>query len=126
MPHIIVEYSDNLDVETKPLMRKLQAAMVATGSVNLKGLKCRAIKYDDYVIADEYEGYKFLHVELRIRGGRTKAVQQDMTQRVMDVLEAEFGHMREDGYLSLGVDLREMEKDIMRSHHNFPIGGVQT
>ena len=124
MPHIIVEYTANLEVETQPLMRQLQQAMVATGAVNLKGLKCRAIRLDDYLIADGYEGYQFLHVNLVVREGRTLEVRQDMAKRVMAVIETAFGHLRDDGYLSLSVDVREMPAAIALTKHNIPIGGV--
>jgi 5-carboxymethyl-2-hydroxymuconate isomerase len=120
MPHLTLEYTDNLQFDIQPLLARLHNELVATGAVNLKGIKSRAIRLTDYRIADGSEGYAFVHVGLLIREGRPREVQQEATRRVMAVLKETFGHRFENGYLSLSVDIKEMRDGIALTEHNIP------
>ncbi|HXD11879.1 MAG TPA: hypothetical protein VN653_17565 [Anaerolineales bacterium] len=120
MPHLTLEYSDNIEVDVQPLLARLHAEVVATGAINLKGIKSRAIKHTLYRIADGNPDYAFVHVGLLIREGRAIEVQKDATQRVMNVLKETFGHLFETRNLSLTVDLKEMRDGIALTEHNIP------
>jgi 5-carboxymethyl-2-hydroxymuconate isomerase len=120
MPHLTLEYTDNLQFDVQPLLARLHAELVATGAVNLKGIKSRAIRHSAYRIADGNEEYAFVHVNLLIREGRPFEVQRDAAQRVMDVLKETFGDRFEKGHLSLSVDIKEMRVGIAQTFHNIP------
>src|SRR5512136_1420804 len=104
MPHLTLEYTDNLSFDVQSLLARLHAELVATGAVNLKGIKSRAIRHTDYRIADGDPAYAFVHVNLLIREGRPLAVQQDAARRVMEVLKETFGQRFDNSSLSLSVD----------------------
>ena len=118
MPHLTLEYSDNLEVDVQPLLARLHEEVVATGAINLKGIKSRAIKHTQYRIADGDPDYAFVHVGLLIREGRPVEIQKEATQRVMTVLKETFGHLFEKRKLSLTVDLKEMRDGIALTEHN--------
>jgi 5-carboxymethyl-2-hydroxymuconate isomerase len=118
MPHLTLEYSDNLEVAVQPLLARLHEEVVATGAINLKGIKSRAIKHTQYRIADGDPDYAFVHVGLLIREGRPIEIQKEATQRVMKVLKETFGHLFEKRKLSLTVDLKEMRDGIALTEHN--------
>jgi 5-carboxymethyl-2-hydroxymuconate isomerase len=120
MPHLTLEYSDNIDVDVQPLLARLHEEVVATGAINLKGIKSRAIKHTQYRVADGDPDYAFVHVGLLIREGRPIEVQKEATQRVMKVLKETFGHLFEMRKLSLTVDLKEMRDGIALTDHNIP------
>ena len=120
MPHLTLEYSDNIEVDVQPLLARLHEEVVATGAINLKGIKSRAIKHTQYRIADGDPDYAFVHVGLLIREGRPTEVQKEATQRVMKVLKETFGHLFEKRKLSLTVDLKEMRDGIALTEHNIP------
>jgi 5-carboxymethyl-2-hydroxymuconate isomerase len=120
MPHLTLEYTDNLDFDVQPLLARLHEELVATGAVNLKGLKSRAVRHGDYRIADGNPEYAFVHVNLLIREGRPVEVQQDAAKRVMNVLKETFGHRYDNSYLSLSVDIQEMREGIAQTLHNIP------
>jgi 5-carboxymethyl-2-hydroxymuconate isomerase len=90
MPQIVVEYTDNLNVDIQPLLARLTEEVVATGAISLKGVKSRAVKRTEYRIADGDPGYAFVHVGLLIREGRPVEVQKEATQRVMKALKETF------------------------------------
>lgn len=118
MPHLTLEYSDNIEVDVQSLLARLHEEVVATGAINLKGIKSRAIKHTQYRIADGDADYAFVHVGLLIREGRPIEVQKEATQRVMKVLKETFGHLFEKRKLSLTVDLKEMRDGIALTEHN--------
>ena len=118
MPHLTLEYSDNLEVDVQPLLARLHEEVVATGAINLKGIKSRAIKHTQYRVADGDPDYAFVHVGLLIREGRPIEIQKEATQRVMNVLKQTFGHLFEKRKLSLTVDLKEMRDGIALTEHN--------
>jgi 5-carboxymethyl-2-hydroxymuconate isomerase len=120
MPHLTLEYSANIEIDVQPLLARLHEEVVATGAINLKGIKSRAIKHTQYRIADGDPEYAFVHVSLLIREGRPIEVQKDATQRVMKVLKETFGHLFEKRKLSLTVDLKEMRDGIALTEHNIP------
>ena len=118
MPHLTLEYSDNIEVDVQPLLARLQEEVVATGAINLKGIKSRAIKHTQFRVADGNPDYAFVHVGLLIREGRPIEIQKEATQRVMKVLKETFGHLFETRKLSLTVDLKEMRAGIALTEHN--------
>ena len=124
MPHLTLEYSDNIEVDVQPLLARLHEEVVATGAINLKGIKSRAIKHTQYRIADGDPDYAFVHVGLLIREGRPIEIQKEATQRVMQVLKETFGHLFEKRKLSLTVDLKEMRDGIALTEHNIPANSL--
>ncbi len=123
MPHLTLEYTDNLEFEIQPLLARLHQELVAIGAVNLKGIKSRAVRHTQYRIADGNPEYAFVHVGLLIREGRPVEVQQEAARRVMEALKETFGKRFESGYLSLSVDIKEMREGIALTLHNIPEKG---
>lgn len=127
MPHLVLEYSDNVEFEAQPLFSRLHNELVATGAVNLKGLKSRAIRHTEYRIADGHQGYGFVHLNILLRAGRPLETQQEIAKQAMAVLEETFGHYFDQGnYLSLSVDIKQMLPGIALTNHNIPAGGVKS
>jgi len=125
MPQITLEYTDNLEFEIQPLLARLHSELVATGAINLKGLKSRAVRHSDYRIADGCPDYAFVQVSLLIRAGRPPEVQREFSERIMAVLKETFSDRFEHGYLSLTVDVKEMREGIALTLHNIPEAGEQ-
>jgi 5-carboxymethyl-2-hydroxymuconate isomerase len=120
MPHLTLEYTDNLEFDVQPLLARLHAELVATGAINLKGIKSRAVRHSEYRIADGNKDYAFVHVNLLIREGRPPDIQKDAAQRVMAVLKESFGYRFKAGYLSLSVNIGEMRENVAITDHNIP------
>jgi 5-carboxymethyl-2-hydroxymuconate isomerase len=123
MPHLTLEYTDNLTFELQPTLARLHEQLVATGAIALKGIKSRAIRHADYRIADGNDAYAFVHVSLLIREGRPLETQQEIARRVMAVLDETFGQRFESNYLSLSVDIKEMRDAVSLTKHNIPAAG---
>jgi len=120
MPNLTLEYTDNLDFDVQALLARLHSELVATGAINLKGIKSRVIRHSEYRIADGNPEYAFVSVNLLIRAGRPLEVQKDMSQRILAALKETFGERFEYGYLSLSVDIKEMSEGVAMTFHNIP------
>jgi len=120
MPHLTLEYTANLDFDVQPLLARMHSELVATGAINLKGLKSRAVRRDEVRIADGNPDYAFVHVSLLIREGRPLNLQKEFAQRVMAVLEETFGDRFQNSHLSLSVDIKEMREGASLTVHNIP------
>jgi len=120
MPQLTLEYTDNLEFDVQSLLERLHSELVATGAINLKGLKSRAVRHTEYRIADGNPEYAFVHVNLLIREGRPLEVQKDASRRVLAVLKETFGDRFENNYISLSVDIKEMRDGVALTLHNIP------
>lgn len=124
MPHLILEYTDNIEFDSKTFFKNLHTSLVETGAVRMKGLKSRAIKLTDYYLADGYEGYKAAHLTIILREGRPREVQEEIAKRMMAALEDTFGHYRENGgFIGLSTNMSELEHGIALTNSNYPLGG---
>ena len=126
MPQLTLEYTDNLEFDVQSLLERLHSELVATGAINLKGLKSRAVRHTEYRIADGNPEYAFVHVNLLIREGRPLEVQKAASRRVLAVLKETFGDRFESNYISLSVDIKEMRDGVALTFHNIPAGEKQT
>ena len=70
MPHLTLEYTDNLNFDVQDVLKRLHSELAVTRVINLKGLKSRAVCQSEYRIADGNPEYAFVHVNLLIREGR--------------------------------------------------------
>ncbi len=120
MPQLTLEYTGNLNFDVQDVLARLHIELAATGAINLKGLKSRAVRLSDYRIADGNPEYAFVHVNLLIREGRPIEIKKQVSQCVMKVLEDTFGKHFENSHLSLSVDIKEMCEGIALTHHNIP------
>ena len=78
MPHLIIEYSANIEdqIALDALLDKLHASALGTGVFPLGGLRVRAHRADAYRIADKAPDNGFVHVTALIGHGRPLDVQQ--------------------------------------------------
>jgi 5-carboxymethyl-2-hydroxymuconate isomerase len=121
MPQLTLEYTANLDLEIQPLLARLHSELAATGAINLKGIKSRAVQHSAYRVADGNPNYAFVHVNLLIREGRPLEIQKDIAQRVLAVLKETLGNRFENSHLSLSVDIKEMREGTALTFHNIQV-----
>ncbi|OAL80899.1 5-carboxymethyl-2-hydroxymuconate isomerase [Acinetobacter sp. SFB] len=111
MPHIHLEYSDNIqNLEPKPILLALNQAMVDgayVGSAN--EVKSRAICQHDYVIGVGDASQAYVHAKVSLLSGRSVEVQQEISQLLLTTLEQ---HLPGQNQVSLQicVEILEMPK----------------
>ncbi len=112
MPHLIVEYSSNLEgFPAAHLLDALNATVIASGQVlNETDLKSRTVRTEQFVIGNDPTASRgFVHAELRLLAGRTPEVKRDLSDRIATVLREQTPHPA--GMLvQLSVDIVDMDK----------------
>ncbi|GIO26531.1 5-carboxymethyl-2-hydroxymuconate Delta-isomerase [Ornithinibacillus bavariensis] len=112
MPHVTVEYTDNLrdDGDIKGLLLKINETLIAEGDAfPIGGIRSRAIELKDYVIADGTGGNDdaFVHVTLKIGSGRPNEVKMAACDSLFRVLEEHFEKHFAERNIAISLELFE-------------------
>lgn len=112
MPHVIVEYSANLeeDVSPRELIDRVHATIVASGVFPIGGVRTRAERRDVYAVADRDPANAFCAILIRIGRGRDEETRRRVSQAVLATL----ADMTADAFrkrgLSLSVEIQEIDE----------------
>ena len=112
MPHIVVEYSANLEQQIAPqaLVDRIHAAIMDCGVFERSAVRTRAERRDVYRIYDGAPANAFLHVTLRIGPGRSLEIRRQVGQ---GVVEAILGCGLDAASLALSVEVQEIDDSAM-------------
>jgi 5-carboxymethyl-2-hydroxymuconate isomerase len=109
LPHLIIEYSANIEdgMALDALLDKLHACALETGVFPLGGLRVRAHRADRYRIADKAAENGFVHVTALIGHGRALDVQQRAGEQLFAVLTEHLASLFERSPLALSLNVQE-------------------
>ena len=110
MPHLIVEYSANIEREIAldALLDKLHACALKTGVFPIGGLRVRAHRVDHYRIADKAADNGFVHVTALIGHGRPLDVQQRAGQELLAAVSEHLEPLFARSPLAISLNVQEM------------------
>ena len=111
MPHVIVEYSANLEPDLCPtrLVQALHRTALDTGVFPIGGLRTRAERRDVFVVADGNPDNAFVAVLARIGEGREPSTRLAVARALMATLEAETAAAFASRGLGLTVEVQEID-----------------
>ena len=120
MPHIIIEYSDNIEKYLKidTLIKKVHTTAVDTGIFPLGGLRVRAAKRESYEIADGHPDNGFVHVELKIGPGRDKKSKISALKKIFSTVEKYLRPIHRNGPLAMSAELNEFDSELRINQNN--------
>lgn len=120
MPHLIVEYSANLerDIGIHELVAALHAAALETGVFPIGGIRTRAARRDVYAIADNDPDNSFIHVQARIGAGRPPEIRQKAAEHIFAALKAETARVFAERPLGLTFEIVEIDPVGSLKHNN--------
>ena len=109
MPHLIIEYSANIEdrISLDALLDKLHTCALGTGVFPIGGLRIRAHRADAYRIADLAADNGFVHVTALIGHGRPLDVQQRAAEELFAVLTKHLGALYDNSPLALSLNVQE-------------------
>lgn len=92
MPHIHLEYSDNLTaLNPKPILKAINQKLLDGHFVQAaEDLKSRAIKQSDYVIGLEDQTEAYLHAKVSILSGRDEQTHIAISEAVLNAIKDNF------------------------------------
>jgi 5-carboxymethyl-2-hydroxymuconate isomerase len=121
MAHLIYEYTANLAAEADipGLLRKSNQALIAQkGLFPIGGIRSRAIRLEDWCMADGEADYAFVHATLKIGAGRSKPEKQAACDALFEVFKGHFADLYARRYLALSMELHEFDEAGTWKHNN--------
>ncbi|MGN1402152.1 MAG: 5-carboxymethyl-2-hydroxymuconate Delta-isomerase [Bacillus sp. (in: firmicutes)] len=113
MPHLIIEYTDNIsdDIDVKSLLKKANEVLISFPDVfPIGGIRSRAIKLEDYYVADGTEDDSFIHVTLKIGAGRSGTEKKAACEKLFNTFEDHLNKLFNERYLALSLELYEFSE----------------
>ncbi len=88
MPHIALEYSNNLRIEPelKNILNGLHKLLAGTGLFNIADFKSRAVKYDNYFVGAGDSNRAFIACNVSILSGRDDETKKMLSEKVIEFL----------------------------------------
>lgn len=121
MPHLIVEYTGNLGVQADipALLRKANAVLIAQGGVfPTGGIRSRAIRLDDFRVADGTADDAFVHLTLKIGAGRSAEQTKKTGDDLFAMVREHFAELFASRFLALSLEIQEFGEAGTWKHNN--------
>lgn len=113
MPHLTIEYTDNLREggDIPGLLRKANRVLIDQGGVfPIGGIRSRAICHTEYCVADGEEDYAFVHASLKVGSGRTEEEKNTACDALFEMMKTHFAAQFEKRYLALSLEFSEFSE----------------
>ncbi|WOE31342.1 MULTISPECIES: 5-carboxymethyl-2-hydroxymuconate Delta-isomerase [unclassified Acinetobacter] len=109
MPHIHVEYSDNIEnLATQSLLLALNHCLVEGQYAVAVDIKSRAIAQTDYCIGLAEKQQAYVHVKVSLLTGRSLEIRQEISQKVLQVLSDQLAVLSSPLTIQACVEIFEM------------------
>ena len=120
MPHIIIEYSENMrqKIELPTLIHRVHDAAIATGVFPAGGTRTRGEARTDYRIADGHPDNGFVHLSVRVGHGRSEALLHQAGQAIFDTVTAHLKTVFDNTPLAISMDIQEIHPVLTYKHNN--------
>ena len=111
MPHLTVEYSQNLNTfpEAQALVELNEAVTSHPTFPDEIELKSRFVLVDSFAVGTAHANRAFIHAQLRLLSGRTPEAKADLSARIADVLRR-LSPKPADVLVQLSVEIVDMDR----------------
>lgn len=122
MPHMIVEYSSNIEDEigTESLFAKMCDVGVDTGVFARSGIRVRGEARPRTHIADGHPDNAFVHTILRVGHGRDEAKLKQAGDRIYAVICDHLAALAETRALNISMEIQEIHPVLTWKKNNTP------
>ena len=112
MPHLTLEYSNNLPapVDFGVLFARLHETLAEIGPFPLEQIKSRAVPHDVFRIGAGAPESVFVHLPVAILTGRVTEQQHGIGEQLLTVLRGAFAKAWDERPCDITVDIREMPR----------------
>ncbi len=117
MPHLIVEYSDNLldhlgagmhvpAFDVSAMLQQMHAALDGQYNIASNRIKARAIKLNDYIVGDHGREAVMVHVTFKLMEGRSIEARKELSSLLQQIVRQ---HVAPDRYPHSAVTVEVVE-----------------
>jgi len=125
VPHLTLEYSANLanDESIATLCRLLAQCLDAQRENGERvyptgGIRVRALRCEQFCMADGRADAAFLHANLKIGAGRSERAKKSTGDALFDVIKQHFAEIFEKQGLALSLEINEFSEAGTWKHNN--------
>jgi 5-carboxymethyl-2-hydroxymuconate isomerase len=113
MPHVIVEYSANIEADITPqrLVEEIHSAAVGAGIAEPVAIRTRLMRRDVFRVGDGSPENAFVHIDIRGRKGRSLEQKKTMVQVIYDQANKTLDHVFKARPLALTVEFHEIDSE---------------
>jgi 5-carboxymethyl-2-hydroxymuconate isomerase len=118
MPHIIVEYSANLEgsLDVQKLCDDLHQVVIDSGVAEVAAIRTRAKRRDAYRIADGDPKNAFVHVVMRLRIGRSEEVRSKLADALLAATDSNLQRAHATHAIAISVEMEEIDNVTARKN----------
>lgn len=111
MPHIIAEYSANLEdrLDVAALVADLHQAAIDSAVAELVAIRTRAERREHYRVADGNPANGFVHIVARLRVGRSEEQRKNLGQLLFDAADRRLAAAYATHPIGLTVEIHEID-----------------
>ena len=120
MPHLLIEYSANLEprIQIGALIDKLHATAIATGVFPVGGARTRAMRRDQYRVADGDPANAFVHLTMRVGHGRSVATRREAAEGIFKALCEHLAPIYAATPLAISAEMQEIDPQFSFKQNN--------
>jgi 5-carboxymethyl-2-hydroxymuconate isomerase len=111
MPHLIIEYSANLEnqIDILELVETIHNAALKTGVFELAAVRTRAERREYYAIADSHRDNAFVAISVRIAPGRPVETRQRLGKEIFDAACEFLEEVYEKTPIGISLEVNEID-----------------
>lgn len=111
MPHVVVEYSGNLEdrLDMAAFCDHLRRAASGIDALPLPGVRVRAFRADHVAMADGDPKHGFIDISIRMRGGRSAEVKENVANKLFEAARAFTADDMARNSLALSLEVRDID-----------------
>jgi 5-carboxymethyl-2-hydroxymuconate isomerase len=111
MPHLIIEYTSNLNdrIDIDRFVKALHKVAAEMPELPMEGLRTRAIELTRYRVADGDPENAFVHVVLRLRPGRAPEVKRSIGDRLFAAVTEHLAPAYASSPVGITMELQDID-----------------
>lgn len=120
MPHLLIEYSANLAprIRIGDLIDTLHSTAIATGVFPIGGARTRAMRRDNYRVADGAAANGFVHLTMRVGHGRTVETRRAAAEAIFKALCEHLAPIYANTPLAISAEMQEIDPQFSFKQNN--------
>ena len=114
MPHIIIDYSANIEdaVDMSAFCECLRQSAAEIEAFPMPGIRVRALRSDHYAIADGNSKHSYIDISVRLRGGRSLDVRKQAVQILFETAKLYLAPVMAKRSIALSLEMRAIDPEL--------------
>jgi 5-carboxymethyl-2-hydroxymuconate isomerase len=124
MPHVVIQYTPNMEVDMDGLCRELLATLIEQKDQHGKqlfpigGTRVLAYPATHYAVADGKQDYAFVYINARIAAGRGAGDKQKTGDAMLAVVKTRFAALFEKKLIGITLQIDESPGQVYDAKHS--------